>query len=131
MRKTKDVVISAKNRDEGKAFRITELFADQAEKFAARLLFGMIAAGMELPDDALRMGMAGVAPILLKALGSVHWDLASQLMDEMMACVSVVTTNAPNGRPVAHGEIEEVSTMFQIRKEWIELHTGFSFAAAN
>lgn len=131
MRKTIDIAIDGDNRDAGKVFRITELPALRAERFAARLLLGMVSEGFDIPEAALRQGMAGLAPIILKALATVRWELAEELMGEMLQCVTVVVEAAPNGRRLIDADIEEVSTLIRLRKAWVELHTGFSLAAAS
>ena len=51
-RKTKRVTITAEGRDKGKTFLITELPADQAERWAIRALLALIQSGAVISEDA-------------------------------------------------------------------------------
>jgi hypothetical protein len=66
----------------------------------------------------------------IKAFGSIPWELAEPLLDEMMSCVRFIPP-AKNVEPMAllPDMIEEVTTLLSIRKELLELHLGFSLAA--
>lgn len=131
MRKTKDVVVALEGRDKGKVFRITEMPASQAEKWATRAFLALAHSGVEVPEYVSGAGMAGIAVLGLKALGGVSFEEAEPLMDEMMACVTIVRD--PKQPMMAFGlmeqDTEEVSTRVLLRGEVFELHTGFSFAA--
>lgn len=138
-RKTKTVTISSEdsaNRDGGKNYLITEMPSSKAEKWAARALLALIASGMEIPDDVAGSGIAGLAsvsPNLFSDGCSLSWEALEPLLDEMMACIQVIVgkTGLPVTRPVmTDDDIEEVSTRILLRKEIIELHLGFSLAAA-
>jgi hypothetical protein len=130
-RRTKELTIMAEGRDKDKLFLLTEMPAVQAEKWAGRALLALLKSGVELPDDAAQAGIAGIAAVGLKAFGSINWADAEPLLDEMMTCVQVI----PNKRDkrVVRGlfeeDIEEVTTLFMLRKELLELHLGFSLAA--
>ena len=89
-RKNKTVVIESEGRDQGKMFFLTELSASQAEAWATRALFVMMNCGVEVPDDLLSAGLAGIAAIGIKSLSKVPYELAKPLFDEMMDCIAVV-----------------------------------------
>lgn len=132
MRKTKTVLIEREGRDKGKSFLITEMPADQAERWAMRALLGMMRSGVQLPDEALSAGMAAISSYGLQMLAGLPEELFLSLMDEMMACVQYVQ---PIGgtRPLMEGEgadIEELSTRITLRRAVLELHLGFSLPAA-
>lgn len=138
MRKTKTLVIESAGRDHGKMFHITELPASQSEAWATRALFVMMNCGVEIPDDLLSAGLAGIAAIGIKSLSKVPYELAKPLFDEMMDCIAIV----PDPRqplvkrgyggvsPIIEDDIEEVSTRLQLRKAVLELHMDFFLSAA-
>jgi hypothetical protein len=130
MRKEKDFVATA-DRDNGKRFKITELPAMQAEKWAAKFFLAMAKSGIDIPSDIAQQGMAGVAVVALRSLGGVDWSLAEPLLDEMFRCVQIYLPGG-NGTqtrpPTAQDDIEEIKTIWDLRKEVLELHLGFSIA---
>ena len=130
-RKVKEVVITAEGRDQGKTFVITEMPADQAERWALRALLALQAAGVSLPDGFEAAGMAGVAFAGLSALNRIRYEDIAPLLQEMMGCVKYRHRPGQDAQPLAVGEecqVEEVATLLQLRAEVLELHTGFSLA---
>lgn len=128
-RQTKLVRITAKGRDNGKTFRIREMAALQAERWALRALHALAGSGVELPDNLGQMPMAQLAALGLKALSGVPFEVAEPLLDEMMACVSYVPNpqkpDAEIALNMADDIIEEVTTAMQLRKETFMVHIGF------
>ncbi|KAA1013031.1 hypothetical protein FVF58_09580 [Paraburkholderia panacisoli] len=135
-RKTKTLVIETAGRDAGKMFHITELSASEAEAWATRALFVMMNCGVEVPDDLMSAGLAGIAAIGIKSLSRVPYEMAKPLFDEMMACIAVVPDpKQPLVKrgyggvgPMIEDDIEEVSTRLQLRKAVLELHLDFFFS---
>lgn len=130
-RRTATITIDAKGRDEGKRFLLTEMSADQAEAWAMRALLALTNAGVELPDEVLSAGMAGIATIGIRALGKLSYTVAAPLLAEMMDCVQIVMPAAT--RPLLHGDggdIEEVKTRLTLRLEVFKLHLDPSLVAA-
>jgi hypothetical protein len=128
-RKVVDVTITDEGRDKGKTFVLTEMPASQAEKWAMRLLLALTraakdGAGIEIPDNLIEQGMAGVAQLGVKALAGVSFAEAEFLMDEMFRCVQI--RQPAIVRALVEDDIEEVRTRFKLRVELIALHTGFS-----
>lgn len=133
MPKVEDVTITDEGRDKGKVFRITEMPAVQAERWAFRVFQALAKAGVDMPANMFSAGMAGIAVLSLKALALLPSQEAFELMDEMMGCVSVIRD--PGGAPnvvtrLLDTDIEEVWTRVMLRDKILELHTGFSVAAA-
>lgn len=128
-RKTADITITAEGRDRGKVFRITEMDALRAEKWAYRVI--LIIGGGQLPENPLALGMAGLTMVTITGLLSARWSPEVEaLLDEMIATVSFVAPENPLiTRPLLAGEIEEVATLFTLRQEVVALHLGFSSAA--
>lgn len=137
-RKEKTIVIATDGRDKGKMFHITELSSSQSEAWATRALFTMMNCGVEVPDDLLSAGLAGIAAIGIKSLSKVPYEMAKPLFDEMMDCVAFVPDpKQPAVRlgragvgPMTEDSIEEVSTRLQLRRAVLDLHMDFFLAAA-
>lgn len=131
-RKTKTIVIprSEGNRDSGKTFLITEMSAEQSEKWALRALGAIANSGMEIPEDVMRLGMGALVAVGFKGLLTMQFDEAEPLLDEMMDCIVIVPDpkNPAVVRPVDDEDIEDVTTRLSLRSEVFELHTGFSLA---
>ena len=132
-RRTTTVTITAAGRDQGKTFVITEMPADQAERWATRALLALTNAGAEIPDDIEDKGMAGLAYVGFTALNQLRYEAIEPLLSEMWECIRYKPPKA--GLPpqeIIPGEssqIEEVATRVQLRKAVVELHMGFSVAA--
>lgn len=127
-RRTKDFKVEAVGRDHGKIFRLTEMSAFAAEKWAARALLALMKSGVEVPDDVVQAGLPGLAAISMRAFGNLAPDALMPLLDEMLSCVQVVPS-ANVVRPLVEEDIEEVTTLLSIRRELLDLHLGFSIAA--
>jgi hypothetical protein len=127
-RKVKDVTITLNNRDTGKVFRLTEMPAVQAEKWAARALLAMSRSGVEIPEEAMSAGAAALLAAGLRSFTSMAFEDAEQLLDEMFACIQIVTTSGVV-RALIDDDIDEVATRLFLRGEVIEIHTGFSVTA--
>lgn len=127
MRKILDAKIPIEGRDKGKIFRITEASAIKTDKWGTRAMLAISKSGVEIPDDLLKMGLAGMMMIGVYRLGSVSWADLEPLLDEMLTCVTVQPNpNSDFFRDLYPDDIEEVSTISFLRKEIFTLHTGFS-----
>lgn len=132
-RKTSRVTITAEGRDEGKTFVLTELPADQAEKWAIRALLALAQSGATVSTEAMQAGMAGLAAMGVQALAGVRWDTLEPLLDEMLPCIKYVHATGATKTPIAqdimpgeNSQIEEVATRMTLRFALWELHLGFS-----
>lgn len=147
MRKERVTTITKEGRDKDKRFLITELPAMQAEKWAIRAGQAIFGAGLNDPSvqgmlnqdrENVVQGMAGIQSVgvlaLLKGLAGAPWHVTESLLDEMMTCVKYIPMAGDKTTATSLGmyqdEIEEVSTILQLRQDAIELHTGFSLAGA-
>lgn len=128
MRKEVDITIDAEGRDKGKKFHLTELSAADGEEWAIRAFMGAARSGVQLPDNVREMGLAGIAMLGVKALAGMTYEDARPLLDKMFTCVEFISSKGVT-RPLADGDIDEISTRIRLRKEIIELHTGFFKAA--
>lgn len=134
MRKSEVLIITAPppNRDHGKRFRIREMSAFKAEKWAGRALLALAHSGAQLPDNFAGGGMASIAVAGFKALQNLQWADAEPLLDEMMTCVTVLPdpANPEMERPLVMGldegdDVEEITTYIEIRQKVFEIHTSF------
>lgn len=133
-RKTEIVNVTSEGRDKGKQFIITEMPALRAERWAFRALLALAHSGVQLPEGAADGGMAVLASAGLQALNSLDFEEARPLLDEMWSCVQIVPDpkNQSIVRPlvIREGEgddIEELTTIFQLRERIFRLHTDFFF----
>lgn len=131
-RKTKPVTITAEGRDKGKQYVLTEMPASQAEAWAFRAFGAMTRAGIDVPEEVVTSGMAGLAAIGLKAFLAAPWSDAEPLLAEMMACVQVQPDPSKPEilRKLIEDDIEETATRVHLRDEVFALHTGFSIAGS-
>lgn len=120
--------VETEGRDKSKKYLIKEMPASQAEEWAIRVMLGMGKAGIDIPDELLGEGMAGLVKIGLMNLMRIPYVEAQPLLAEMMACVKRIESAIT--RDLVEDDIEEVSTRLQLRKAIFELHTGF-FATAD
>ena len=132
-RKVTTFTVESEGRDKGKTFQITEMPADQAERWAIRALLALAGTGVELPDGVSSAGMAGIAGIGLTALTKLPFAIAEPLLDEMFDCVLYVSdagikTKVSKG---VNSQIEEVRTRFELRAAVFKLHVDFSIPGAD
>lgn len=141
MRRTTNITISdPKSRDVNKTFRITELAADAAERWAIRLLLAFANAGARMPDGMIESGLAGIQATLpglliqgIRSLAGLRYEDASPLLDEMLRCVEYRAPGTDKYFPLdgaGISQVEEVSTLWKLRYEAFQLHLGFSLADA-
>ncbi len=129
-RKTVEIEITdSASRDVGKKFRITELDADRAEDWAIRAFIGLAAGGVSLPSSVPKT-LPGLSLLAIQTIFRMPYEHMRPLLNEMMSCVQVVASSGKTHSPMA-GEIEEPETLFQLRKQVVELHTGFFERVAN
>lgn len=132
-RKHLKYTVSDAGRDQGKVFLITEMSARRGHQWATRVLFGIMNAGLEIPDNVLNAGFAGIAAIGVKALGKLPVSVAEPLLDELMTCVQIVPNpaNPDIVRSLIDDDTEEILTIFKLQKEVLALHVDFSTTVAS
>lgn len=139
MRKTKELVIEAPGRDQGKLFILTEMPALQAERWALKAVNGLARANVEIPDTVVGAGIVGVWVMGIKMLFAMDFSVCEELADEMLGCVvfrpdpgnpTFVRPIVGGGALVVEGDVEEVTTLRLLREEVFRLHVGFTLAEA-
>lgn len=127
MRRTVLIPITHEGRDKGKTFKMTEMAASQGERWAIRAFLVLAAAGIEIPDDTVSMGLAGLAQVGMSAFARVNYEDAEPILDDMLKTVKIVPDqHHPEVlRDLIETDIEEISTRLHLRKEFLKLHLGF------
>lgn len=142
-RKTKTVVIES-GRDEGKSFLVTEMPVTKADKWANSALLAMMRGGVDvggvnfeligntlMPSDAPKIdvsgGMLELARISIAGLGNVTETVGQALLDQLIDdCIQIIPTGG-SARPMlsVDDEIEDLKTLWTLRKEAFILHIDF------
>ncbi len=117
-----------KNRDAGKVFKATEMDPFRSEKWAIRCFLALARGGIEIPEDIAKSGLQGIANYGMKIFGSMKPEDAEPLLDEMMTCVEAVPDPKNRGltTELFPGSVEEMSTIWKLRKAVFGLHVDFS-----
>lgn len=142
MRKEKKIVVNDRGRE--LAFVVREMPATKLESWIVRA--GLLIAGVGLADGLLGGKSAG-EPLdaahvmqaagqmaaqggdLLRALGTVDYEKARPLLNELLECCTPADAVTPLTPETADGIIEDVRTLFTLRKEALALNLGFFDAA--
>lgn len=130
--KVRDITIEDEaSRDHGKTYRLTEMPAIPLDKWVARALLALGKSGVDIPDEVRQQGAAAIMTIGIRAFVGVQFADAEPLMDEMLDCITFVPDlKHPDARKLFPGDIEEVETLWHLRGQLMELHTGFTVRAA-
>lgn len=113
--------------DAGKVFRLKKASAYDAEFWAMRAIGGMLRAGVTIPDD-VGMSAETLAYYFSVSFLKIEAGLLKELMDEMMQYVEIVPLpdKEPGvSRKLLPNDINDVSTLFKLRKELLDLNAGF------
>lgn len=132
-RKTKTVTMDS-GRDAGKTFLITEMPLLQADRWAQQALFALARSGIETQQFDEDEGMLGMAKVALNAISYIDPLVGNELMNELLTCVQIV----PSGGVARvlifdddSGDIEDVKTLFMLRKEALLIHLDFLTAGSS
>ena len=121
MRKEVEVKIED-GRDAGKVFKITEMPATQAERWATRALGILGKSGMSISV----LGTMEFGEILQEVLRADSKDI-EPMMDELLACASYENngTMVKMQGNMIDSVIEEVTTIMKLKMEALKLILGF------
>lgn len=125
-RKTALVTIDADNRDHGKKFFLKELPANQAERWALKVVALLARRGVQVPVGSEMAGMAALPSF--SPLAMMSWIDDEALVGEIMSCVQAWPEGSPIARALVPSDVEEVLTRVYLKMEVIALHVGFSMA---
>lgn len=122
-RRTDLVTITEDNRDKGRTYIITEMSAFQAEDLAVRVLLALANAGVDVPEATT--GMAGLAVAGMDALKKLPYSTAKPILDEIRGFMQYQHKPGQPPMPLSEDNLEEVTTLFNLRKAFLALHLGF------
>lgn len=122
-RRTKIVVIdNPKSRDHGRQYQVTEMDAESAEWWAIRMLQGLLGSSADVDITAPLSQLARYAFIGLAQMPAAQ---LKPLMDEMKPCMKVLLPDGKTTRDIIAGDVEEIETWLELRKEVFGVLTGF------
>jgi hypothetical protein len=127
-RKTLRITIDEKGkRDSGKVFVITEMPSLQGERWAIKIFLALGRAGISIPEEVFESGIAGVAMMGMQALKYLSYADACPILDEMLQYVtrSEDPAHPEITRALVESDIEEIPTLFQLRKAVYSLNLDF------
>lgn len=116
------------NRDAGRSYQIKEMSALKAERWARRAVGAMRRQDLDVGEQFGKLGMLGFYLLGLQALAGGDMDAVDGLMDEMLPQIKIIESEAVTRPLGGDNDIYELSTIYLLRKELIELHMGFTFA---
>lgn len=116
------------NRDSGKTFVITEVSAGQAEEWGLRALMALGTSGIVVPPEVAAAGLMGAVLVGFQAFMGAREDAVLPLWREMLPACVQYNPSENVLHPYREADIEEVATRLELRKQIVELHTGFTLA---
>lgn len=119
------------NRDAGKVFIVMEVDAVQAEEWGLRALMALGTGGIQIPPELLSLGILAIPLVGYQVFMGAKEEAVLPLWREMLpACVKIKhsDSNFEKFNPANANHVEEVSTLLELRKTVLELHTGFTLA---
>jgi hypothetical protein len=123
-------------RDVGKTFCITEMTSFDAESLAIRAGLAILKGNPNLKDDFMEKVKKGTVTFedisfygvgLFSALD--YYDI-KPLLDDLLACVKIIVDKKSMiMRHLEDEDVEELSTIIELRKRALGLHINFSTTA--
>ena len=124
MRKERTYTIES-GRDAGKTFLIKEMSVIQADKWAQRALFAIGKSGVDASNLDLNGGMLEMAKFAFSAVGGIDPEFGGDLLDELLTCVQLVLSGCVPRTVLIEDDIEDVKTLYLLRKEVLAIHLDF------
>ncbi len=126
----RDEKSTRENRDLGKVFFIREMSAMNGARWADRAFLALAHAGVEIPKDIVQLGIIGVFLISMRAFTNTRYEELEPLLDELLGCVQFCPNNGDLAisRKLIDTDIEEIQTIYALRQEVLQLHSGFTYA---
>lgn len=124
-------------RDFGKTFCITEMAAFDAESFAIRAGLAILKSNAVLPPNLSEkiknnqtITFEDIASLGLGLFSGVDYHDLKPLLDDLLECVQIIVDKKSMiMRHLEDEDIEELSTLIELRKRALGLHINFSTAA--
>lgn len=118
--------VASGGRDQGKSFVITELPARQADLWGIKVLAALANSGVPVPEEIVGSGLAGVAALGIPQVLRFNFPEFEPLIAELLSCVTRKDPEDPQiSWPLSDNDIEEIPTLYELRREVLILHMGF------
>ncbi|MDR2077024.1 MAG: hypothetical protein LBP61_08890 [Desulfovibrio sp.] len=124
----KETIVTLQDRDRELSFKIREMPATRLESWIIRALLLIAGSGKGVPEGTdIRAAGYFLAEKGLAALGSLDFDQARPLLDDLLGCCSLVIDKLEKRLTpeIADDHIEDVRTIFALRLEALKLNLGF------
>lgn len=124
----KETTIELMDRDHPLTIKIKEMPATKLESWIIRAVLLLASSGGNMPKN---MDMTEAGAYLsehgISALGSVDYDKAQPLLDELMGCCSIVIDRVEKRLTpeIIDDHIQDVGTLFKLKLEAGKLNLGF------
>lgn len=124
----KEKTITLHDREQELTFKIREMPATKLERWIMRAVLLLAGSGITVPDGVdMQTAGAYLKEKGLSALGSIEFEKAEPLLDEMLGCCSRVIGNHEElcTPETIDTYILDIKTLFNLRKEVFALNFGF------
>jgi hypothetical protein len=122
-------VSDEKSRDFGKSFELTEMSAYQCERWCLKAIRGIIKAGFNVPDEFQDFPAQALIAMGISSFLAIDEFTQSELMIQMLDTVKIKSSKDSTFSPrplLSNGDdIDEVSTLVNLRKEFFKLNLNF------
>lgn len=129
---TKEVEVE--NRDVGKTYQIKEMNVLDIDNWSNRVLSNMAGGGLSLTnldfsggfDTSSLGGILQLAQLAIQGFGNIAPHISQELLDELVDKTVQFETSGGSLRKIdtSAGDLQEVSTLWLLRKEAFLLHVG-------
>lgn len=113
-------------RDKGKRFVLSEPPAAKSEAVAFRTFLAAARSGVSIPDNVRELGLVGLAIYGIELLGKLPYEDAQYVADFLMAGVKIDEGKLQRDLDPDGDDIEEVATLLKLKREMLQLITGFT-----
>lgn len=125
----KEIILTIDDGGTPLTVKIRQMPATRLESWIMRVVLLLAGSGVEVPEGAdLQQAGRMLAAQGLKALGSVDYDKAKPLLDDLLHCCHRVLESGvetPITEATADGFIADVRTLFKLRLEALKLNLDF------
>lgn len=133
-RKTVEYIVKENNRDFGKKFVITEMSAVEGERLSQDLYRTMAQDGFYKVDPSVvAMSCVGLATIGLSVIAAASKEAAQEINKSLLATIKTIIEHEGKQQERLldpEVDIEEISTLRELKDQVIKLNFGFLTAAA-
>ena len=134
MRKKIEYLITIdESRDKNKLFSIEEAPAFKMESWCYKALTAIFESGtFVMPNDIMNFSSEVIAMLGISSILKIKNDKLNELFEEIFEYIKIIPEGNKNlARKIIldSEDIQEVSTLFELRLEWLKLNLNFLKAA--